>query len=75
MDDGQGVSWSVESQTEQYGVGANGQPGPGYLIYFVTSRGQRGSVFVDRDHYSPDYVRRVIADHAVKMDTISKLSG
>lgn len=47
----------------------------GHRIGFLTGEGNKGSVFVDDNHYTPAKVRELINAQAVKADTIAGLSG
>lgn len=70
------AGWTVTSQvTDQVRVTDAGQTVVGTQIYFITSDGNRASVFVTDDHYSAKEARAAIAAKAKLVDEVAKLSA
>lgn len=66
------VTGDLPDQSEFDGAG---NAVTGHRITFITGDGNRGSVFVDDDHYNADNVRTLIGAQAAKADEIRGLSG
>jgi hypothetical protein len=68
--------WRVTSQTETTEQDGTGQIKTGYRIYFTTTGGQTGSVFVPMAQYTNvDVVRQLLSDQVGAVTTIANLSG
>ena len=69
------LTWQVTGDVpDQVTFDGAGNPVTGHRISFLTGDGNRGSVFVDDDHYTPDAVRAVIHAQAERVDSINNLS-
>lgn len=69
------TGWAVEYQQETIDLGADGRAVQGVKVGYVTSKGNHGSVFIDKARYSPDNVKAAIAAAAAQMDAIHALTG
>lgn len=70
------TTWQVTSDTpDQLEFDNAGNPVQGHRVAFLTGEGNKGSVFVDDNHYTPAKVRELINAQAVKADAIANLSG
>lgn len=69
------VTWSIEYQRETTQPSPAGGFVTGVTVGFRTSHGVVQSVFVPYDHYTPDYVRGVIADRVAMIDAVHTLTG
>lgn len=70
------ATWTVTGQaSDQFEVDGAGNPVSGYRVSFLTGAGNRGSVFVPEDHYSPATVRTLIQARANLMDEVGTLAG
>ena len=72
-----GPGWVVTAQvTDQVTVTDAGQTDTGVQIYFTTSAGNQGSVFISYRHYgSPKHVKERIAAQAQLIDEIGRLTS
>lgn len=68
-------TWQVTGQAaDQFTFDGAGNPVSGYRVSFITGAGQKGSVFVPEEHYTPDKVRTLIAAQAARMDAVAALA-
>lgn len=68
--------WIVTAQlTDQVIVTAAGQAVTGVQIFFVTGKGNEGSVFIANNHYIPKVVKPAIHAQAALIDTIGELAA
>lgn len=70
-----GTGWAIESQAEGSVVSPANTIVPGFNVYFVTQYQQHGSVFIPREAYTPERVRRAVIDQATAMDTVHTMQG
>lgn len=75
MPDKDAPTWTVISQTEDFGANTSGQYVPGVRVSFRVASGAVGSVFIPTAEYSVDRAREVIGATAMAMEAVSKLSG
>lgn len=70
------VSYTVTGQTERDQVQAAGPPVRGVMIFYLTGKGNQGSVWVPYGTYNqgPAAVAPIIAAAAGRMDQIGSLS-
>lgn len=69
------TGWTVEFQQETVDLGPDGRAVAGVKIGFVTAAGVHASVFLPKSRYSIDNARAAIADAALQIDTVHKLTG
>ncbi len=63
--------WIITGQVpDQYSAGAGGQPVLGVYVYFTTSDGNPGSVFVPDEHYTTANVRQMVEAKANVIDSV-----
>lgn len=65
---------TIETQTERVGIDKRGQAVQGYVVYFVTAKMQRGSVFVPKTEYNRDNVMAAVKEHAMMLDSVAGLT-
>lgn len=71
-----GPGWTVTSQQEAMEQNPSGQISRGVRIFFTTTSGHNGSVFVPAAQYANlDLVRSMLADAAAQMVAVGNLSG
>jgi hypothetical protein len=72
-----GQGWIVTAQvTDQVIVTDAGQTDTGVQVYFVTTEGNQGSVFISYRHYgSPKHVKGRISTQAQLIDEIGRLTS
>lgn len=69
-------SWQVTGQVaDQFQFDGAGNPTSGYRVSFITGAGNRGSVFVPEDHYTPEHVRTMVAKQAGVIDAVGSLAS
>lgn len=68
-------TWDVTSQPEWTELTPGSGPVAGWRVMFTTGMGHTGTVFVPNAQYTPDNVRRMIAEKAATMDQIGSLSS
>lgn len=61
---------TITGQIPTYDVQDRAQPVQGYEITFRTNKGAKGSVFVAKDAYTEENVRKAVREHAAAMDAI-----
>ena len=67
--------WTVTGQVpDQYSAGAAGQPVIGTFVYFTTTEGNPGSVFIPEQHYTTENVRKAIEARATVIDSVGRLA-
>jgi hypothetical protein len=69
------TGWSVTSQQETLDLGADGRAIQGVRIFYLTAKGNHGSVFIPKARYSLDNVKAAVASAAAQMDQIHGLTG
>ena len=69
------VTWKVTNQTEAVQPSPTGPLSKGFNVYFTTSNGLNGSVFVPESQYTEDMVRKMIADKVAQMTRVQSLGG
>lgn len=68
------TGWQVTRQeTDQYDFSNPGNPALGVYVYFVTSGGNSGSVFLPNAHYTVANVRKAVQARANLLDEIGAL--
>ncbi len=69
-----GTGWTVTGQApDQVIIGANGVVQTGTYVYFTTSGGNDGSIFVTDAHYHPAQIRKAIQARADLIDEVGAL--
>lgn len=68
-------SWSVTSQNPATRPDRTGRVVPGYDIYFTTSGGHSGSIFVPNAQFTPESVKPLLQLAANNLDAIGNLSS
>ena len=71
----QNVTWKVTNQTEAVQPSPTGPLSKGFNVYFTTSNGLNGSVFVPESQYTEVIVRQMIADKVAQMTRVQSLGG
>lgn len=67
--------WTITGQVpDQYAPGAGGQPVLGVFVYFTTSEGNAGSVFVADSTYTTANVRKMVEERANVIDSVGRQS-
>lgn len=59
---------------DQYGPNQGGQPVLGTYVYFLTSDGNAGSVFVAEEHLTTAAARKIIEVKANLFDSVRRLA-
>lgn len=67
------VSWQVTGDAPDQVVFRGATPQTGHEITFVTGQGNRGSVFVPDDQYTPAQVKKIVAAKAAVVDEVNAL--
>lgn len=68
-------TWKVTGQTERDQVVPGSAPVKGVQIFYLTSLGQQGSIFVPYTNYNTTYVTQQLAAAAAQMDAVKGLTG
>jgi len=67
--------WTVTGDLpDQFSTTGSSTPVLGHLISFQTANGNRGTVFVPNDHYTPAQVKAAVQVQANLTDEINALS-
>lgn len=70
------TGWTVTGQApDQVVIGANGQVHTGTIIYFTTTGGNDGSVFITDPHYHAAQIRTAIQAKANVIDEVGALAS
>lgn len=70
------TGWTVTSQSsDQVQVTPAGQAITGVIVYFTSSEGNHGSVFVPDNHYNAATVRKMVQARANLLDEIGSLAA
>jgi hypothetical protein len=67
-------AWSVTTQSEGMGIGANGLATRGVTVGFTTPDGTAGSVFVPESQYNADNVRALIVARVATLEAVKGLA-
>ena len=68
-------TWRVTGQQERTQIDATGRPVQGMTVLFQTGSGVTGSVFLPLPLYTPDNVRKAIAEAASGIEAVSGLTS
>jgi hypothetical protein len=69
------TTWKVTGQTERDQIQPGSAPVKGVQIYYQTSKGVTGSIWVPYSQYTTENVRAAIQAAASQMDAVSMLTG
>jgi hypothetical protein len=68
------ATWQVTGQQADQTTFTGGQPVTGHVVSFITGEGNRDSVFVPDDHYTPAKVKQLIQAQADRVDAVGRLT-
>jgi len=68
-------SWRITGQSEQTQIQAGGLPVKGVQVFFQTTAGHTGSVFVPYTSYTAAGVAAAVSERAALMDEVGSLTG
>lgn len=70
------ASWTVTGDLpDQFSTAGTATPVIGHTISFITGAGNRGSIFVANDQYTPTLVKPALQAQATIVDEINALKG